>query len=164
MASAPPPLQQHRREAELTTTQKRGRTDVPLARRPVKRPEATNARVQSSRAFRRRQAIRSPAVLPSPGGIPSRFSYRLFVWADGCVAFVSLRLCGCDELRTSSVSSLCVSVPLWFSGWDDLKKLAGSAYQIVEVEADKRQFRSIVGGAESVGAANLLPPVSGQTR
>jgi len=42
--------------------------------------------------------------------------------------------------------------------------LAGGVFQIVEIETDQRQLRPIVGGAEGVGATNLLPPVSGQTR
>ena len=42
----------------------RGRTAVPRARRPVRSAATTNARVRSSPASHRRQAIRSPAVLP----------------------------------------------------------------------------------------------------
>ena len=52
----------------LTMKEKRGRTDVPLARRPVRSPAATDARIRSRRASHRRQAIRSPVVLPPISG------------------------------------------------------------------------------------------------
>ena len=112
------------RVAPLTPLEKkRGRTDVPMARRPVRRPAATDACVRSRRASHRRQAISgSPVVLPRVSASPRNPSDRLFVWADGWAAFVSLCLRVCDVGRWAALRSslcvpslcLCVSVPLWF--------------------------------------------------
>ena len=44
------------------------------------------------------------------------------------------------------------------------EQLTGGVVEIVEVEPNERQLGSVVGGGEGVGAADLLPPVSGQTR
>ena len=43
----------------------KGRNGVPRARRPVRRSSVTNAWIQSGRPSHRRQAIRSPVVLPT---------------------------------------------------------------------------------------------------
>jgi len=49
--------------------EKKGRTDGPMARRPVRRRASTNARVRRRPASHRRQAInRSPVVLPPRNG------------------------------------------------------------------------------------------------
>ena len=84
--SAPPPLM----------NEKKSRTDVPRARRPVRSAAATNACVRSSRASHRRQAIvRSPVVLPSISGFSLRAQLLPLCvggWVDGLRVFVSLWL------------------------------------------------------------------------
>ena len=69
----------------------KGRTAVPRARRAVRSAAATNARVRRSPAFHRRQAIRSPAVLPPRGGRAPN---------PGTRPFASLRLCAFAPLRS----------------------------------------------------------------
>jgi len=76
-----------------TTTQKNGRTDSPTARRPVRRRAAANACVRGRRTSRRRQAIRSPVVLPPILVTPRKLSKR---------AFAPLRLCVFASLRSFS--------------------------------------------------------------
>jgi hypothetical protein len=69
----------------------------------------------------------------------------IFGWVGGSVSpSVSLCLCGDSGVR--------------------LEQLAGGVVEIVEVESDEGKLRAIVGCAEGVGAADLLAPVSGQTR
>jgi hypothetical protein len=45
-----------------------------------------------------------------------------------------------------------------------LKQLAGGVVEIVEVEADERQLRAVMGGGECVGTTDPLPPGPGKTR
>ena len=78
----------------------RGRTAVPRARRPVRSAATTNARVRRSPASHRRQAIRSPAVLPPRGGRAS---------APGTRAFAPLRLCVFGWVGGSAPLRLCAS-------------------------------------------------------
>ena len=104
---APPPL---------IIGEKRGRTDVPWVRRPARRLAVTNACVRGRQASHRRQAISDRlSCCHQNAESPFRLSDRLFVWAGGWVAFVSLCLRGCDGLKEKTLYSLlCVSVPLWF--------------------------------------------------
>ena len=90
----------------LTMGRARGRTAVPRARLPVRSVATTNARVRSSPASCRRQAIRSPAVLP-----PRRGRAPL----PGTSPFASLRLCAFAFLSGRAALRLCVSAPLRFS-------------------------------------------------
>ena len=87
----------------LTMGRARGRTAVARARRPVRSAATTNARVRSPPASYRRQAIRSPAVLPSRGGRAPMRGTRPFasLRSIGRVGglrdfFVSWCLRGCD--------------------------------------------------------------------
>jgi hypothetical protein len=73
---------------------KRGRTDVPQARRPVRRPATTDARIWSRRASHRRQAIQSPVVLPPKSGTTLQAQ--------------RLHLCVFAPLRGGRVGGLCV--------------------------------------------------------
>ncbi len=56
------------------------------------------------------------------------------------------------------------SCRFWAGGGKTLKKLAGGIVEVVEVEADQCQLRSVMSTCECVGATNLLSPVPGQTR
>jgi hypothetical protein len=92
--------------------EKKGRTDAPQARQSVRSAATTNARVRSSRASHRRQAIiRSPVVLPSISGTITQTQPSLLCvfaslrggWAGGlCV------LCGSMGWMGGSVFSLCL--------------------------------------------------------
>ena len=88
---------------------KKGRTDAPLARRPVRSGAATNARVRSKRASLRRQAIdRSPVVLPPISDSTSRFQQSpLCASAFLCVGGSGSIWVICGQISVLSVS-------LWF--------------------------------------------------
>ena len=89
-----------------TTRGKQGRTHVPQARRPVRRPAATNACVRSRRASHRRQAI------------TDRLSFCRRSWHRiKSPATAPLRLC--DFALFARVGGFCVSAALrgWEGGW-----------------------------------------------
>ncbi len=79
----PPPL----------TREKRGRTDVPRARRPVGSGTSTDARVRRRPSSHRRLAIRSPVVLPSVSSITFQVQHLSL-----CVS-APLRLCVSKIIR-----------------------------------------------------------------
>jgi len=85
--------------------EKIGRIAVPLARRPVRRPAATDACIRSRRSSHRRQAIQSPVVLPSISG----------------TAFQAQRppLCVFASLRGGDWAGFAFFAVLW-DGWVDL--------------------------------------------
>jgi hypothetical protein len=87
--------------------EEKGRTDVPRARRPVSIPAATDACIRSRRDSHRRQAIRSPVVLPSRSGTAPQIQYSHL-----CV-LAPLRLCVHFQVGTH----LCASASLRLFGW-----------------------------------------------
>jgi len=100
--------------------ERRGGTDALPARRPVGRLAATSARAWSGRTSHRRSAIvRSPAVPPSILGTSASHQRQPLCVLCVFAVFLGGRLCFSAALPLcvlSSVSELCVSVPLWFAG------------------------------------------------
>jgi hypothetical protein len=103
----------------------RGRTDVLPARRPVRRTAAMNARVRSRRTSHRRQAIRSPVVLPKKkrkrptdsATTPLRLCAFAFLWVGGWPLCLRVFVVVTDSDKPS-VSPLCLCDSVVFlGGW-----------------------------------------------
>jgi len=117
-----------------------GRTDALRARRPVRNPTATDACIRSRGSSHRRPAITDRLLFcHQEAGPLLKLSVRLFVWAGGWAAFVSLCLRRCDVgAWVGSVficvicgqervgGRLCASATLRFLLWVPLCDLCGS--------------------------------------